>query len=276
VPTTSLYELTDREVERITVEFLATHPDPTGRFVSVVAGPQHPLAGVARTVERQIFEEAFGNDAAVMAAEYGPYEDRSLFFVVLDRHRRTPAGAGRVIEGTGEELKTVDDAPAHIGGDAAGIMAAHDMAGEKAWDFATVAVLPGYRGGRSALTVSSLLYRTFLVTGARAGVRHVVTMLDRRAYRNMRLLGVRLTPLAGSAPFAYLGSKENRALYVEFAAIRPAIAEQAVRLRRPFGAIDGEIRARGLRRLLIRRAAAGVSRRVATGAGLDRSIVFAA
>jgi hypothetical protein len=273
VPATA-YDLDTREIERVSVEFLAKHPDPAGRFVSVVVGPGHPLAGVGRAVERQTFDEAFGNDAGTMAAEYGPYEKQSLFYLVLDRWRGMPAGVGRIIEGTGGGVKTIDDAPTHIGGDPAGIMAEHGMTGQKIWDFATVAVLPEYRGGRSSLAVSSLLYRTFLVTGRRARVKHVVVMLDRGAYRNMRLLGVEFEPLAGSGPFEYLGSAETRALYVDFAAIAPAIAGQAERLRRPFGRIAGEIRARGVRRLMVRRIAAGVSRRVSSGRGLDRHIVL--
>jgi len=271
---TTAYDLDTLEIERITVEFLAKNPDPIGQFVTAVIGPEHPLAGVARSVERQIFEEAFGNDAGTMAAEYGPYESKSLFFVVLDRRRGMPAGAGRIIEGHGGAVKTIHDAPAHIGVDTTGILAAHDMTGKKVWDFATVAVLPQYRGGRSALAVSSLLYRTFLVAGARAGIKHVVTMLDRGAYRNMLLLGVPFEPLAGSEPFEYLGSVENRALYVPFEALAPGIAAQATRLGRPFGKIKGEIKAAGVRRLMIRRVAAGVSRRVSSGRGLDRHILL--
>jgi hypothetical protein len=195
---------------------------------------------------------------------------------VLDRRRGLPAGAGRIIEGHGPGVKTIDDAPGHIGRDVATITAAHGMTGAKVWDFATVAVLPRYRGGRSALAVSSLLYRTFLLAGNRAGAHHVVTMLDGRAYRNMRLLGVELVALAGSAPFEYLGSAENHALYVEFGALAPSIAAQAARLKRPFGPIAGEIRARGLRRLITRQVAARVSTRVATGRGLDQHVVVAA
>jgi len=271
---TTAYDLDVLEIERITVEFLAKNPSPVGQYVCAVVGPEHPLAGVGRAVERQIFEEAFGNDAGTMATEYGPYESKSLFFVVLDRRRGMPAGAGRIIEGHGGEVKTIHDAPAHIGVDTTGILAAHGMTGKKVWDFATVAVLPEYRGGRSALTVSSLLYRTFLITGARAGIKHVVTMLDRRAFRNMLLLGVPFEPLAGSEPFEYLGSAENHALYVPFETLAPGIARQAGRLGWPFGTITGEIRAKGLRRLLVRRVAAGVSRRVSSGRGLDRHILL--
>ena len=270
---TAAYDLDALEVERLTVEFLAKHPDPIGQFVSVVVGPEHPLAAVARVVERQIFEKTFGNDAATMAAEYGPYESRSLFFLVLDRRRGMPAGTGRVIEGHGEAVKTIHDAPAYIGVDTTAILAAHDMTGKKIWDIATIAVLPEYRGGRSSLTVSSLLYRTFLVTGKRAGVEHAVMMLDSGAYRNVLLLGAPLEPLAGSEPFEYLGSAENRALYAPFDAVGPAISAQAKRLGRPFAKITGEIRATGPRRLMARRVAAGVARRVASGRGLDRHIL---
>ena len=264
------YDLDEGTVRRFTAAALAAHPS-AGRFAALAIGPADPMADVARTVERQVFEEAFGNDTTTMAAEYAGYEPGSLFFLVMDRRTGLPAGAGRVIDGGG---KTLDDAPACIGRDLSAIAAAHGLHDGKIWDFATVAVLPGYRGGRSGLAVSSLLYRTFLNAGRRAGVRHVVTMLDHRAQRNMALLGARLVPMAASGPFAYLGSPSTRALYHAFADLEPYIAEQATRLRRLGSAFGGEIRARGLRRLLTRRIAARVSARVASGEGLDEHILL--
>ncbi|MGK5684980.1 hypothetical protein [Actinoplanes sp. URMC 104] len=265
------YDLDASRVARLSAVALATHPG-TGRFVALAVGPSDPLADVARTVERQVFEAAFGNDATTMAAEYGDYERHSIFFVVLDRETRRPAGAGRVIDGGG---KTLDDAPDRIGRDLSAIVEAHDLQdGGKIWDFATVGVLPEYRGGKSGLEVSSLLYRTFLQAGHRAGVRHVVTLLDQRAYRNMLLLGVPFQAMAGSEPFAYLGSPSTRALYVPFAALEPAMAEQSRRLRRLAGSFAGEIRARGLRRVLVRRIAARICDQVATGEGLNEHITL--
>jgi hypothetical protein len=268
------YDLPGEEIRRISARALARHPG-TGRFVSIVVGPGDPLAGVGRTLERQVFEESFGNDAAVMAQEYGPYERQSLFFVVLDRRAGVPAGVGRVIQDDGPRVKTIVDAPEHIGVGVDEISAFHGLGEGRVWDFATVAVLPEYRGGRSSLAVSSLLYRTFVVAGRRAGARHAVAMLDRVAWRNIRLVGVPVAQLAGSGPFAYLGSAENRAIHVDFAAIEPAVAKQAAQLRRPGRPIAGTLPGRGLRRLLIRRVAAGVSRGVATGRGLDEHIAFA-
>lgn len=271
-PTTTRYDLGPAATRRITAEFLAAHPG-SGRFVTAVAGPDSDLAAVGRSLERQVFEETFGNDTAVMTAEYGPYEAASLFFVVIDRRRGVPAGVARMIESHGAGAKTIDDAPRHIGVDVATILAVHGMTGGKVWDCATLAVLPRYRGRRSALLVSTMIYRTFLVEGRRHGVRHAVSMLDRGAYRNLGLIGVPMDTLAGSGPFAYLGSAENRAVHMDFPAIETAVRAQADRMRRAARPGLRTLRRGGLRKLLIRRVAATVSLRIGTGRDVDEHIV---
>jgi hypothetical protein len=135
-------------------------------------------------------------------------------------------------------------------------------------------VLPAYRGGRSGLAVSSLLYRTFLNAGRLAGVRHLVAMLDHRAHRNLKLIGVEFMPMAGSEPFDYLGSPSTEALHTSFPELIPAITRQAGRLRSPGESFHGSIRGRGLRRLLTRRIAARVAQRISSGDRLDESIVL--
>jgi hypothetical protein len=271
-PTATRYALGRGARRRITAEFLAAHPTD-GRFVTAVVGPDSELASVGRDLERQIFEETFGNSAAVMAAEYGPYEASSLFFVVIDRKRGVPAGVARMIESRGPGTKTVDDAPQHIGTGVETILAAHGMTGEKVWDCATIAVLPEYRGGRSALLVSTMVYRTFLVMGRRHGVRHAVSMLDKGAYRNLKLIGVPMRTLADSGPFEYLGAAENRAVHMYFPAIEGAVREQAARMRRAARPGLTALRRGGLRKLLSRRVAAEVSLRIGTGRGVDDHIV---
>jgi hypothetical protein len=271
-PTTARYDLEPAALRRITAAFLAAHPTG-GRFVTAVVGPDSELAAVGRALERQVFSESFGNDAAVMAAEYGPYEATSLFFVVIDRKRGVPAGVARMIESRGAGTKTVDDAPQHIGVDLATILAAHGMTGEKVWDCATLAVLPEYRGARSSLLVSTMIYRTFLVLGRQHGVRHAVSMLDRGAYRNLKLIGVPMRTLAGSGPFEYLGSAENRAVHMDFPGIEQAVREHAARMRRSARPGLTALRPGGLRKLLTRRVAAQVSQRIGTGQDVDDHIV---
>ncbi|GAA0548795.1 hypothetical protein GCM10010172_33360 [Paractinoplanes ferrugineus] len=260
------YELSPATVRQRTAAALDAHHS-TARFVALAVGSASAMADVARDLERQVFDQAFGNDTAAMTAEYRRYEDDSLFFIVLDRRTGMPAGAARVVDGGG---KTLDDAPGLIGVPLATVVARHDLAHGRIWDFATLAVLPAYRGGTAGPAVSSLLYRTFLNAGRLAGVRHVVAMLDARAHRNLKLLGVRFSPLAGSAPFAYLGSPSTEALHVPFDEILPSLARQAARLGRRGAEHDGEIRGNILRRLVIRHVAA----RIATGDGLDEHITL--
>ena len=291
------YDLDEASVRRLVANALNDRPETGSRFLALAVGAATPLSEVARTVERQVFEETFGMDAATMSAEYARYEDDSMFFLVLDRKTGLPAGAARVIDGGG---KTLDDAPAHIGYDLDTITAVHHMRAGRIWDFATLAVLPAYRGGRNGLSVSALLYRTFLNAGRLAGVHHVVAMLDSRAHRNLKLIGVEFAPMCGADPFEYLGSPATEALYVAFADLTPQIARQADRLRKlgvdrsapgdtgpnsagpnsagpnSAGPSSAGQTGTGLRGLVTRRIAARVADQVSSGNGLDEHIMLPA
>jgi hypothetical protein len=265
------YDLDPTALRRLTSGALAKYRDRPGRFLALAVTAASPLADVARTVERTVFEESFAMDLPTMIAEYRRYEEDSLYFLVLDRRTNMPAGAARVIDGGG---KTLDDAPDLIGADLSAIVALHGLDHGRIWDFATLAVLPAYRGGRSGPAVSSLLYRTFLNAGRLAGVRHVVAMLDHRAHRNLKLIGAEFAPMAGSEPFEYLGSPSTEALHTVFPELIPAITRQAGHLSRLSEPFHGSIRARGLRRLLTRRIAARIAHQIATGETLDENIVM--
>ncbi|MFG1606932.1 hypothetical protein [Actinoplanes sp. NPDC049265] len=267
--TPSRYEMEPLVQSRIVARALAGHP-ATGRYECFVVGADDPLADVARVVEREVFEASFGNDAAVMTAEYGPYEDRSLFFVVLDRRHGVPAGVVRVIEDHGVRVKTLEDAPAYLGVPISEIVAAHGLDHGLVWDYATLAVPRKYRN----VEVSTILHRTFVAAGQRAGVTHSLAMMDRGSWRNIRLVGIPVRQLAGSEPFEYLGSKENRAIYIEFKEIQPAAVAQYRSLRRTGRPLVGELPGRGWRRLIARFVATRAARRVSTGRGVDEHVHY--
>jgi hypothetical protein len=141
----------------------------------------------------------------------------------------------------------------------------HD--GGKIWDYATLAVLPRYRADRNSLTVSGMLYRSFINAGRRWEVRHVVCMLDQAAFRNLDMLGVRFVPLAGSEPFPYLGSAANRALYIPFDDIARSMGDMAELLSQP------EVPdANGRRRPGLRRITARLATQVSSGVDMDPHI----
>ncbi|WP_127504883.1 hypothetical protein [Actinoplanes solisilvae] len=250
----TFYELDERALARHCAAAIAAHP-ATGRFLALALGPSDPTADVVRTIEPQL--------QAVVSSNR-EHEKRSIFLLVLDRRTGLPAAAGRVVDGGGRAL---DDAPERIGRELSAIVDAHELHEGKIWDVATLGNLSGYRDSKAGLTVSALLARTLVLAGHRAGVRHLVGLLDQRTHRTLALLGVPFVPMAGS-------EASSRALYAPFPALEPAIAEQGRRLNRLAGSFTGEIEARGLRRLVIRRLAARMSEQVATGQGLDEHILL--
>ncbi|AEV83611.1 hypothetical protein ACWT_2830 [Actinoplanes sp. SE50] len=259
------YALDDATMHALCAVALRQHPS-ANRFVALALSHDDPLADVARTVERVVFEESFQLGETAMVAEYTAYEEQSYFFLVLDRETGMPAGAARAIEGGG---KTLDDAPDLIGKPLSEIVDVHGMHdGGKIWDYATLAVLPRYRSDRSGLTVSVMLYRAFINAGHRWQVRHVVCMLDQAAFRNLDMLGCRFIPMAGSEPFEYLGSAANRALYIPFDEIARSMGDKAELLLSELNAPDEN----GRRRPGARRITARLAGQVSSGEDLDPHI----
>src|ERR1700753_1767412 len=68
----------------------AAHPGRS-RSLRVAVGPADPLADVARTVEREVFQARFDNDPMAMVQEHADHEALSHFVLILDRRRRVPA-----------------------------------------------------------------------------------------------------------------------------------------------------------------------------------------
>jgi GNAT superfamily N-acetyltransferase len=230
------------------------------RFVAVVAEPGDALANVGRAVE-----DGTGD-------EFRPYEDRSSFVVVLDRERGTAAGAARVIEGP--HTRALHEVPPLIGRTEAQVRAAHGLDdGGTIMEIASLAVRPRYRGKRSGVLVSTLIYRALIRLGRDRDVRHVVAVLDRDAYRSTVLLGFPVVPMAGSRPFRHRGCAEKHAVYGDFTRFEPAIAEQAARLRRSSRPGCPQLRRVDQRTFAQRRVGAGIARRLATGDGLDELIL---
>ena len=253
------YELHDNQAADLAEQLLTLRPPTSGdRFVCYPIGGSSAFAALGRRIELEVFEAAFGNDRAVMEREYGPYEDASRFFVVMDQVARRPAGVLRVIENSGSGLKTlvdIADEPLRISR-----QAFEDFHGvtelDACWDVGTVAVLPEYR--RSASTtreVSLMLYRALYVHAMREGIEHFVAVIDEHAHRGLRALGVPFVPIHGSGPFAYLDSASSTALYGHVTEFRPRMEARYRRLRR--------------RRPLLWCLLAGPTRRLMRGTGID-------
>lgn len=154
----------------------------TGEPFSVhVHSGTDPLSTLARTVEREVFHETFGNDEALLAAEYGPYEAQSLLVLVLDEVRDEPAGMMRIVLDGPHGLKSLEDITrepwnAHLEqtlGET-GI----ELDPRKALDVATIAVRSGYRKDATGGLVSLALYQALCRVREHLQAEWFVAVLD--------------------------------------------------------------------------------------------------
>jgi hypothetical protein len=168
-----------------------------------------PCSALARHVETTVFLETFGNSAELLDKEYGPYEESSIFFCVIDHVRNLPAGIMRVVVPSDAGFKTVDDA-APVWGEPITAMAertglALDLA--RTWDIATLAVAPEYRGKATMGLVSMGLYQALALITPRCGIDWLLAILDVPVLRLIRWrLRMPMAGFTGVAPLPYLGS----------------------------------------------------------------------
>lgn len=183
----------------------------------------------ARRVESDVFLQAFGNTPAVMEREYGPYEARSRFVAVLDEHSGRALGTIRLITAGPTPVKTLADVagePWHL--PVADSLGAVDLTPGTVWDVASLAVDPRYRTGAAGAEITLALCHGVWRYASDLGVAGLVTVLDDRVLRVLRVLGLPWRPMAGAASRPYLGSPAStpcvfdlRKAEVEVPAARP-------------------------------------------------------
>jgi hypothetical protein len=181
---------------------------------------------VARGVECSVFQEFFGNEPGAMTEAYAPYEAHSKFLLVVDRELQQPAGALRIITHSENGLKTLNDIqqpPLSL--PPAKVAQFHGIADfDDCWEVGTLAVLKRYRGQATGHVLSTMLYGLFYAELCKSAVKHVVTILDKHAYRQLtELFAIPFVPIADSQPFRYLGSENSRAAYMHVPLIAPAL-----------------------------------------------------
>jgi hypothetical protein len=215
-----VYDMSDPERDALTEEFLSTKKLGCNRFACFALEGDDPFANIARQVEREVFEDSWGNDAAMMKREYGPYDDASVFFMAVDTHGRVPAGVLRMIRNSSVGLKTIVDlddsvkspiAPTVISVD--DVMRHHEIEDlDRCWDAATAAIPRNYRRRLAATHVQ--IMRIIALAAMRESIEHFVAVLDEPVVKAARdVLGLPLTPLAGTPPFTHMDAPNNQAIY---------------------------------------------------------------
>jgi hypothetical protein len=222
-----VYDLSDSERNELTWQFLSSRKTPAcNRFACFELEGTDPYANIARQVEREVFEDSWGNDSVTMKQEYGPYDESSVFFLAIDTQANRPAGVLRMIRNSPAGLKTIVDlddnikspiAPIAIPADE--VMRHHGIEDlDRCWDGATAAVPRQYRRKLAAMHVE--IMRVVAAAAMRENIQHFVAVLDAPVVKAARdVLGLPLAPLADTPPFTHMDAPNNQAVYAHVSSL---------------------------------------------------------
>ena len=161
--------------------------------------------------EAAVFHKAYGNTAAQLAEEYGPFAEASVFIGVYEPGGDA-VGAVRLIRPTELGLKTLHDVSLPPWSLDVGRMARAarlDLA--RTWDFTTLGMRRGLR--RHGTLVSAALFHG-LVQAVRANnIPSAVMMIDERVRGLLRLAGMTGQTMPGAQTAEYMGSARCTPVY---------------------------------------------------------------
>jgi hypothetical protein len=210
-------------------------PDGAAQPFGVYAfGPDDPASELARSVERDVFLEAFGNTEELLAKEYGPYEAASLFLCVLDHRRRVPAGMMRVLRPSPAGFKSLVDVEPTWGVGVDDLFARAGLVHEpeRTWDVATLAVGPEYRGKAATGLVSLALYQSLTLAARRRDIDWFVAIFDVAVLRMIRWkLHMTFAGFRGVAAASYLGSVASMPAWCRLTEAEARLGTRAPELR---------------------------------------------
>jgi hypothetical protein len=200
---------------------------PRPPFGTYVVASTDPAAALGRQLEREVFGDVFNNSAALLAAEYEPYEASSVFIIVVDHRRMVPAGVMRLVLPGPVGLKSLEDAARLWGRPADELVrgAGFDPDSSRIWDLATLAVGRDYRGAGAKGLISLALWQAVGVLADRCQVELLVAIIDLPVYRLLQLkLHQAFTIFGGVSPLRYLDSPASVPVWCPFGRWRDRIA----------------------------------------------------
>ena len=200
------------DAQQLADDVIAAHERGHTGFGVYVLESHEPGAELARSVEREVFLEFFGNTPELLAEEYGPYEQSSVFICVIDHVQRQPAGVMRVILPSPRGFKSLHDVESRWGCSIDDLMGRSGIELDRAalWDVATLAVRADYRGEASGGLVSLALFQALAMLAPRRGIRWAIAILDVIVLDLIQTEFVRpFTLLDGLAPQRYLDSPSS-------------------------------------------------------------------
>lgn len=193
-------------------------PNAVQPFGVYAFAADEPGAELARHVEQVVFDDAFGNSAAMLEREYGPYEGSTMFLCVVDHRRRVPAGMMRLILPSSVGFKSLHDIETVWNRrlDDVLLQNALSLPTGEVCDITTLAVAKDYRGRAASGLVTLALYQAVGTGARRWGARWFVTILDMAVLRLLQWqVHKGFNPYVGVEPMAYLGSASSLPVWAD-------------------------------------------------------------
>jgi hypothetical protein len=217
----------DRDsLRQLTDSALATVGEPPAPFGLYVFPARSPEAELARSIERTVFADFFGNSPELLDTEYGPYEETTYFLCVLDQRRRLPAGMTRLILPSKAGFKSLADIESVWGQSLEAVCARSGVSFDASliFDVATIAVDAEYRGQATNGLVSLALYQGVVQTAVQLDLRWFVTVLDLVVLDLIQRVTFRpFQQYAGLEPISYLESPASLPVYCDVDEYRPRL-----------------------------------------------------
>jgi hypothetical protein len=237
------YDMGPEEAKELCREFLA-QPDlnlPNSKYGGYIIDATSPFSNLGRFVESSVFEDEFGNGSEVMREEYTPYDAASEFYIAIDHEAELPIGVMRVIKPSEAGLKSLNDLEKiDVGCTGEEVCESYGVDPSRTADIATLAVLPDYRGSETGYLPSLIVYRMLWPQViANPDYDNIVTIIDKKAEKNLQTLRFPFEPVFDGKYFSYLDSPESRFLLAKNAAFYPQLTDTIRQMREEIGDKEG-------------------------------------
>ncbi len=182
----------------------------------MVFNPGGAILESARECEAEVFLRWYGNTRTELEHEYGPYEDRSVFLVITDRHDEVSAAMRLIAPGGAHGLKVLNDIgrpPWDVDGARSATAAGIDL--RSTWEVATLGVRR--RGRAHEQHQSVALYHGLGAIHRANGMSSFVAILDDTVRRLLGSVGLITQVLPGTRSAPYLGSTASTPVYAHCA-----------------------------------------------------------
>ena len=201
------WQLSDGELRELADEIVPPRAsEPLGVYLF---DPRERGALLARRLEFDVFNEAFGDSPEMIETELGIYDDSSLFILVMDHLRGVPAGAMRLIVPSPTGLMSLNDLVNVWGVSAEDAIEGTGIALDpgNTWDISSMAIAREYRGRAMEGLVGMGLYQTLARAALWCGIGWLVAIFDMPVFRLVRWkLGLVFAEFRGLTARPYMGS----------------------------------------------------------------------